>query len=81
MYLFEVSIILAVLVFIHPFLWHIIALFISHFHFAQKTLRGEALGTNSCLEKAFTGLFNERNIGGTLIYNGSDNVGCNYYTR
>jgi len=59
-YLSEVPIILPIFLFVHPFLWNVIIFFVSNFHFAQETLGGETLWTNSCLEKAFTGLLIEK---------------------
>ena len=59
-YLSEVRIILSVLQFVNPFFRYIIRLFIADLHLTQQTLRGEPLGTNACLEEAFTGLLIEK---------------------
>ena len=56
LYLSKMSIILPVFLLVCPFFGNVIILFISHFHFAQKTLSRKSLGTHSSLEESFTGL-------------------------
>ena len=57
-YLSKVTIILPVFLLVCPFFGNVVIFFISHFHFAQKTLRRKSLGTHSSLEEPFTGLIN-----------------------
>ena len=56
LYLSKVSIILPVFLLVCPFFGNGVIFFISHFHFAQKTLSRKSLGTHSSLEESFTGL-------------------------
>ena len=56
LYLSKVSIILPVFLLVCPFFGNVVIFFISHFHFAQKTLSRKSLGTHSSLEESFTGL-------------------------
>ena len=58
-YLSEVSIVLAVLLFVNPFFRYIVVLLVADLHLTQQTLRGKPLWTNACLEEAFTGLLIE----------------------
>lgn len=53
-------VIFSVFLFKNPFFWYIVVLFVADLHLAQQTLRGEPLGTNSCLEESFTGLLNKK---------------------
>ena len=50
------TIILPVFLLVCPFFGNVVIFFISHFHFAQKTLSRKSLGTHSSLEESFTGL-------------------------
>ena len=56
LYLSKVTIILPVFLLVCPFFGNVVIFFISHFHFAQKTLSRKSLGTHSSLEESFTGL-------------------------
>ena len=56
MYLPKSSVVLPILPFINPLLWHVVVLLIANLYRAQQTLRGESLGTNCCLKIPFTGL-------------------------
>ena len=56
LYLSKVSIILPVFLLVCPFFGNVVIFFISHFHFAQKTVSRKSLGTHSSLEESFTGL-------------------------
>ena len=56
LYLSKVTIILPVFSLVFPFFGNVVIFFISHFHFAQKTLSRKSLGTQSSLEESFTGL-------------------------
>ena len=56
LYLSKVSIMLPVFCLVCPFFRNVVIFFISHFHFAQKTLSRKSLGTHSSLEESFTGL-------------------------
>ena len=56
LYLSKFNIILPVFLFVCPFFGNVVIFFISHFHFAQKTLSRKSLGTHSSLEESFTGL-------------------------
>ena len=56
LYLSKVTIILPVFLLVCPFFGNLVIFFISHFHFAQKTVSRKSLGTHSSLEESFTGL-------------------------
>ena len=56
LYLSKVTIILPVFLLVCPFFGNVVIFFISHFHFAQKTLSRKSLGAHSSLEESFTGL-------------------------
>ena len=56
MYLPKSSVVLPILPFINPLLWHVVVLLIANLYRAQQTLRGESLGTNCCLKIPFIGL-------------------------
>ena len=56
MYLPKFSVVLPILLFINPLLWHVVVLLVADLYRAQQTLRGKSLGTNCCLKISFTGL-------------------------
>ena len=56
MYLPKFSVVLPILLFINPLLWHVVVLLVADLYRAQQTLRGESLRTNCCLKIPFTGL-------------------------